>query len=203
MNRRRIPFLPLLAALAILVAGGAVFLWQQRSAMPPGPLVGADVGGPFSLVDGDGNRITDAAFAGKYRMMYFGYTFCPDVCPVDAQNMALGLKAFEKADPARAARVAPIFVTVDPARDTPDIVRQFAAAFHPRMVGLTGTQAEIDAVKKTFRVFAAKRPGNDPENYLMDHSAMVYLFGPEGEPISFVAQPTPQTVTAELEKYVK
>jgi protein SCO1/2 len=203
MNRRRIPFLPLLIVLLLAVAGVGGFFWQQRNAVPPGPLAGADVGGAFSLVNGDGQRVTDAAFAGKYRLMYFGYTFCPDVCPVDAQNMALGLKAFEQANPTRGVEVVPIFVTVDPARDTPAVVKQFAAAFHPRMVGLTGSQAEIDAVKKTFRVYSAKRAGSDPANYLVDHSAMVYLFGPAGEPISFVAQPTPETVTAELEKYVR
>jgi protein SCO1/2 len=203
-TQRRISFPFLLGGLLLLVALGAIALLLARGPLgappPEGNLVGADVGGAFALVDGDGKTVTDKDFSGRYRLMYFGYSFCPDVCPTDVQRMMQGFAAFEKADPARAAKVAPIFVSVDPERDTPAVVKQFAAAFHPRLVGLTGSRAQIDAAKKTFRVYAAKR--GEGENYLMDHSAMVYLFGPDGAPIAFVAQPTPQEVAAELDRFV-
>ena len=96
------------------------------------PLAGAKIGGPFALIDENGRPVTDRSFAGKYRVMYFGYTYCPDVCPVDVQTIAQGLAELEKRDPALAARVVPIFVTVDPARDTPAVLKQFTAAFSPR-----------------------------------------------------------------------
>ena len=176
-------------------------IWSGPSAVPAGNLSGADVGGPFKLVDGNGTTVTEARFAGQYRLMYFGYTFCPDVCPTDVQKLALGLKAFEKSEPALAAKVTPIFVSIDPERDTPEAVRQFAAAFHPRLVGLTGSRAQIDAAIKTFRVYATKRGSG--ENYLMDHSAMIYLFDPAGSPISFLQQPSPNEVEADLKRFVR
>ena len=203
-TQRRIRFPVVLGALVLLCAVGAIALMVVRGPLgaPPaeGNLVGADVGGPFTLVDGDGKTVTDKDFAGRYRLVYFGYTFCPDVCPTDVQRMMQGFAAFEAKDPERAAKVAPIFVSVDPERDTPSVVKQFAAAFHPRLVGLTGSRAQVDAAKKTFRVYAAKR--GEGKDYLMDHSAMVYLFGPDGKPIAFVAQPTPQEVAADLDRYV-
>lgn len=196
--------LPLLL-IALAVVAAAALVWTAAGRRTPaaseGPLVGASIGGSFALVNGDGAAVGDGAFAGKYRLMYFGYSFCPDVCPTDLQKLATGFRAFEKAEPELAAKVQPIFVTIDPARDTPSVVKGYVAAFHPRLVGLTGSQAQIDATLQRFRVYAAKR--GEGENYLMDHSAMIYLFGPDGKPISFVAgDGSAADVTAELQKYV-
>jgi protein SCO1 len=210
MNRpatsRRLPFTIVLGVLIAAVAATAALLWVARGEAGTDerpPLEGADIGGPFALVDGDGRAVTERDFAGRYRLMYFGYTFCPDICPTDMQRLAQGFRAFEASDPARAAKVQPVFVSVDPARDTPAVVKQFTAAFHPRFVGLTGSQAQVDAALKAFRVYANKADG-DAENYLMDHSAIAYLMGPNGEPVSFLNQgATPQEVTAELEKWVR
>ena len=185
--------LPLLIALALAACG--------KPAAPEGPLAGSNVGGPFTLTAGDGRTVTDKDFAGKWRLIYFGYTFCPDVCPTDMQHIAQGLKLFEKEQPELGAKVAPIFITIDPARDTPDAVKKFAAAFHPRLIGLTGTPAQIATVVKEYRVYATKQ-GDGPD-YLMNHSAMAYLMDPDGKPVSFVAQPTAADVAAELLKYVR
>ena len=167
------------------------------------PLEGARIGGAFALTDQNGAARTDRDFAGKWRIMYFGYTFCPDVCPVDVQNIAAGLKLFEKADAARAAKVVPIFVTVDPARDTPPVLRQFVAAFHPRLVGLTGSDAAIDAVAKEYGVYhaiGAKSEGG----YMVDHSRQAYLMDPAGKPIALVpAEGSPQGVADTLATWVK
>lgn len=203
---RRLPFLVIAGLLLLLIAAAGAMLWQARggSGAERPPLEGSGIGGPFTLVDGNGRPVTDQSFAGKYRLMYFGYTFCPDVCPTDMQRLAQGFQAFETSDPTRAAKVQPIFVTIDPARDTPATVKQFTAAFHPRFVGLTGTQQQVDAALKAYRVYANRAPGGDAQNYLMDHSAIAYLIGPEGDAISFLSQgATPQEVTAELEKWVR
>ncbi|MEI6484686.1 MAG: SCO family protein [Sphingomonadales bacterium] len=176
----------LVLGLAVLFA--AVLGWMRFAApaVPQGNLVGASIGGSFALTSQDGRMVRDSDFAGRYRLLYFGYSFCPDVCPTDLALMGRGLAAFETADPARAARVAPIFITIDPQRDTPAALKPFVAAFHPRLVGLTGTPDQIAAVTKAYGVYAKRMDTSDPENYLMDHSAMIYLFGPDGKPIAFL-----------------
>src|SRR3546814_1174164 len=121
-----------------LVAGAvlvALPIFKQATAAPP--LAGATIGGPFSLVDQDGRPVTQDALKGRYALVYFGYTYCPDVCPVDLARLMQGLRAFEAKDAARAARVQPVFITIDPARDTVPVVKQFVNAFHPRLMGLT------------------------------------------------------------------
>ena len=112
-----------------------------NSSQPPAkpPLEGARIGGAFTLTDQNGKTVTERAFAGKYRIMYFGYTFCPDVCPTDVQAIGAAVKKLETSDPVLAAKIVPVFVTVDPARDTPAVLKQFVGNFHPRMIGLTGS----------------------------------------------------------------
>jgi protein SCO1/2 len=135
------------------------------------------IGGPFTLVDGDGRTVTEATFKGRFMLIYFGYTYCPDVCPTSLAQM---VAALDKLPPATQDKVVPIFITVDPARDTPQVVKGYAAAFHPRMVGLTGSEEQVAAVEKAFKVYAAKVKGDDPQSYTMDHSSITYLMGPDG-----------------------
>lgn len=161
-----------------------------------GALVGARIGGAFTLTDQNGKRVSYADFDGKYRMVYFGYTYCPDVCPVDLQKLMAGLALFEKQDPARAAKVQPIFISVDPARDTPAVLKNFVSAFGPRLIGLTGTQAEIDSAAKSFAVIHGKAQGStggSTDSYLVDHSRTPFLMGPDGKPIDLL--PTDQAGT--------
>jgi protein SCO1/2 len=160
----------LLLAVLLLAAGGYLFL----SGSPPAALM---VGGPFSLIDGDGKPVTDQTWRGKYMLVYFGYTYCPDVCPTTLTNVAAALDKLG----AKAERIQPLFITVDPKRDTPAVVRQYAAAFGPRVVGLTGTAEQIAAVAKAYRVYYAEhRTGPGPDDYSMDHSSVLYLMGPDG-----------------------
>jgi protein SCO1 len=173
-------------ALAALILVAGALAWMRLSAPPAGNLAGSSLGGPLALVDQDGRRLDPVQLRGKYRLIYFGYTFCPDVCPTDVAVIARGLKAFEATDAARAARVQPIFITVDPERDRPAALKAFVAAFHPRLIGLTGTPAEIETVKKAYGIYARKVATSDPANYLVDHFAVVYLFGPDGAPIAFL-----------------
>jgi protein SCO1/2 len=167
------------------------------------PLDGARIGGPFALVDGQGRPTTERRFAGRWRIMYFGYTFCPDVCPTDVQAIGAGLKLVEQEKPAMGARVVPVFVTVDPARDTPAVVRQFTAAFHPRMVGLTGSPSAIAAAEKAYAVYAKKGQASPGGGYMMDHSRQAYLMDPAGKPVALIpADQGPRAVADAIERWV-
>ncbi len=168
------------------------------------PLAGAKMGGAFTLTDQNGKSVSDSQFKGKYRMIYFGYSFCPDVCPVDVQVLSQGLAEFEKMDPVRGAKVQPIFVTIDPVRDTLAVLKSFVANFHPRLVGLTGTQAQIDAVAKSYAVIFEYQNPNATGAYLVDHSRTAVLYGPEGQPLSLLPQDQDaKAVAGELARWVR
>lgn len=168
------------------------------------PLAGAKIGGPFQLTDAKGRTVTDRDFAGRYRVVYFGYTFCPDVCPTDMQAIAAGLKLLDKTAPAKAAKIVPLFITVDPERDTAEVVGRFAAAFDPRVVGLTGTPAQIDAVKKAYAIWSAKGEPSPGGGYLVNHSRQVYLMDPQGKPLALVpADEGPEAVAKTLDQWVR
>jgi protein SCO1/2 len=184
----------LAAAIALSLAGCS----SEPAAAPP--LAGARIGGPFALIDQDGRPFTDRDLAGRYRIVYFGYTFCPDVCPVDVQNLSAGLKLVEAKDPALGRRIVPVFVTVDPARDTPAVLKQFVSAFHPRLVGLTGTPAAIAAAEKAYGIYAARGKGT-ADGYLMDHSRQIYLFDPAGKPLALLPEGPPRAIADEVMKW--
>lgn len=176
------------------------------------PLEGARIGGAFTLVDQNGRTVRDTDFAGKYRLVYFGYSFCPDICPVDLQKLMRGLARFEKADPARGARVQPLFISIDPARDTPKALKPFVARYHPRLLGLTGTADQVAAAAKAYVITYNKVEGSAPDRYLMAHTQLAFLMDPDGKPLSLVPldDPTtdtdegaPEKVAADLAKWVK
>jgi protein SCO1 len=194
----------MLGVAALLALGVGWLRFSAPPANPEGNLAGSSLGGAFALTNQDGKAITDKDFAGQYRLMYFGYTFCPDVCPNDVGYISRGLADYEKARPDRGARVTPIFITVDPERDDVASIKAFTAAFHPRLVGLTGAPAAIAAVQKAYGIYSKKVATSDPANYLVDHYAVIYLFGPDGTPIAFLPHgSTAADVTAMLEAYVR
>ena len=174
------------------------------SADAEAPLAGARIGGSFTLTNQDGGRTSDDQFKGQYRIMYFGYTYCPDVCPIDLANIMLGLKQAEKENPELASKVQPIFISVDPERDTPAVLKQYVAAFHPRLIGLTGTPEEIAEVAKKYLIVYNIRKDEGASEYLVDHSRQAYLFGPEGEPVALLPfDGTPQQVADEINRWVR
>jgi protein SCO1/2 len=156
---------------ALLLLGTGAFLWLSGEAGGP------TVGGPFTLVDGDGRVVTDRDFRGKYLLVYFGYTYCPDVCPTTMNAVADALDRLGK----QADRLQPVFITIDPRRDTASVIKQYTGAFTPRLLGLTGSAAQIAAVAKAYHVYYAEhRTGPGPGDYSMDHSSILYLMGPDG-----------------------
>ena len=170
----------------------AVFLVLRPSGAPTG--VGA-IGGPFSLVSEDGREVTERDFVGGPLLVFFGYTHCPDVCPTTLFDLSEVLKAVG-AD----KKVGGLFVTVDPARDTPAVLKEYLAAFDPRIRGLSGDEARIAAVEKAFRVYAKKVP-QENGGYTMDHTALVYLMDKQGRFVSsFNLDRPPAEAVKELER---
>jgi protein SCO1 len=170
----------------------------------PPPLSGAKIGAPFALTDQDGRAVTDRSYAGQYRVMYFGYTFCPDICPTDMANLARGLKAFGKADAAEAKRVTLIMISVDPARDTPAVLKSFTSAFGTGIVSLTGSAKAIEDTAKAYGIAFSIPPGQASDAYLVDHSRVAYLMDPDNKPVALVPQDgAPREIAAEIGKWVK
>ncbi|SNS84481.1 SCO family protein [Sphingopyxis indica] len=199
--------LVLMLAAALAACNGAA---PAGDAQPP--LAGARIGGPFTLTDQNGRTVSDTDFAGQYRIVYFGYSFCPDICPVDLQKLMRGLAAFEKASPKLGAKVQPLFITVDPARDTPEALKPFVSRYHPRLLGLTGTPEQIAKVAKGYAVVYNKVEGSAPDRYLMAHTQIAFLMDPDGKPMAMLPLDDPSTdidegapdkVAAELAKWVK
>ena len=155
------------------------------------------VGGPFTLTDHTGRKVTEKDFLGKYMLVFFGYTYCPDICPTELQVMSAAIDSLgTKAD-----TIQPIFISVDPGRDTPDILKQYVANFHPRLVGLTGSPDEIASVTKAYRVYFSKVENKStPDAYLMDHSTIIYLMDPQGK---FLKHFTYSTDAAALAKAIE
>lgn len=154
------------------------------------------VGGPFTLTDQTGKRVTDQDFRGQFLLLFFGYTNCPDVCPTALQIMAAALDKLG----ANARRITPVLISVDPDHDTPALLASYVASFHPRLIGLTGSPAEIDAVTRAYRVYVKKV--SDPKSttgYSIDHSSIIYVMGPDGKYLAhFTHATTPEAMADRL-----
>jgi cytochrome oxidase Cu insertion factor (SCO1/SenC/PrrC family) len=191
-------------AILLLVALGGVWAWAWISRAPGeglaeafagrlGRLLGADtpipsaggvqmpqgltLGGAFTLLDEAGRAVTERDFAGRWMLLYFGFTYCPDVCPTELGTMAAAIDALPAA---LADRITPVLITIDPERDTPAQLAEYVARFHPRLRGLTGTPEQIAEVARRYRVYYAKARRAEAGDYLMDHSSFIYLVGPDG-----------------------
>lgn len=173
-NATRNGLIAFLVAL-VFIAGGLIY--RQLTPNDDAAQAPLPIGGPFTLTDTSGVARRDTDFRGKFMLIYFGYTYCPDVCPTTLTNVAAAL---DKLGP-KADGIQPLFITVDPHRDTPAVVKQYAAAFSPRLVGLTGSPQQIEAAAKEYRVYYAKhQTGPGPDDYSMDHSSVLYFMAPDG-----------------------
>ena len=168
----------LATVLAVAAAGGVIWYLER----PDGAQAGSGtalVGGPFTLTDQQGQRVTEQDFAGRFMVVYFGYTYCPDICPLGLLHIS---EALERLPAAQAEQVAPVFITLDPERDTVEQMAAYAAAFHPRLAALTGSPEEIKQVARAYRVYFAKaKDAGAGDDYLVDHSTFIYLMGPDGQ----------------------
>lgn len=185
-----------IALAAFTAAVGAVAFWPkpERASQGTGEAL---IGGPFALTDAEGRRRTDAEFRGRHMLVFFGFTNCPDFCPTALHTIS---QAMEKLGPA-ADKVVPIMITVDPERDTPAQLKNYAQNFDRRVVMLTGADAEIAAAARAYRVYYQKRPLEKAGEYTMDHSAFIYLMGPDGRFIThFRHAVPPDDLAAALKK---
>ncbi|MDR3500784.1 MAG: SCO family protein [Parvibaculum sp.] len=199
----------LVAAFALAIVA-AVWLWRSGDGLAvnkgasgeAGQAQGTGkplVGGPFAMTDQNGKPVTDQTFRGRYMLIYFGFTFCPDVCPTELQVMAGAMQKLG----AKAEKVQPIFVTIDPDRDTPAVLAQYVKQFDPRLIGLTGTAAQTAAIAKAYRVFYEKvKDEQNAADYSMDHSSIVYLMGPDGGFLAFFPPATgPDEMAAKIASF--
>ena len=159
---------------AIVAVVGLVWHWDGRQVQTSAGE--ALIGGPFTLIDQHGARVTEQDFAGRFMLVYFGYTFCPDICPMSLTVMAAALDQLPEA---QAEQVVPILITVDPARDTVEQLADYAPLFHPRLVALTGSAEQVREAARAYRVYYHV-PEEEGDAYLVDHSTFVYLMGPDG-----------------------
>ena len=156
------------------------------------------IGGAFTLVRQDGQTVTDAAFKGEPLLVFFGYTHCPDVCPTSLYEISEVFKAMGSDK-----KVQALFITIDPERDTPAVMKDYLSSFDPRIVGLSGDPAQTQAVEKAFKVYAKKVPGAHGDDYTMDHTAIIYLLDKQGRFVNaFNLERTPQEAAKDLERYL-
>jgi cytochrome oxidase Cu insertion factor (SCO1/SenC/PrrC family) len=183
---------------ALMLSGIAPLGAQTQSARSAAELMDAvmwnrePIGGPFALIDHNGKPRTDADFRGKLLLVYFGFTYCPDVCPTDLQNIGLALDQLGSAG----EKIQPLFITLDPERDTAEHLKDYVPMFHPRLIGLTGDAAAIHAAAAAYRAYYAKVPlkGDD---YTVDHSSFIYVVGADGQYLGFFPPGTPPERIAE------
>lgn len=193
---------PLLALAVVILVGGGFLAARTLWGVPPGPAAASgarqgdeSIGGPFTLVDQNGRTVTDADFRGRWLLVYFGFTYCPDICPTSLNRNGDALDLLGK----KGEKVTPMLISIDPERDTPEKMKEYVRFFHPRMVGLTGTPEQIAAVARTYRVFYMKAPGDQPDTYVVDHSSLTYLVDPDGKFVQFFrGEATPQEVADKL-----
>ena len=164
------------------------------AADPTKPAVaGAALGGPFSLTDHNGVAVTHESWPDKYKLVFFGFTHCPDICPAALDKITTALKM----PGVPADRIQPLFITIDPSRDKPEVMKEYLAAYHPSILGLTGTDDQLKQAEGSYKVYAAKVDGADAENYTMAHSSYVFLMSPTDELLDIFKDEDPASLMAE------
>jgi protein SCO1 len=195
-NRFKRTFFMCSVGLVIGVVLGWIQIQSEKSSdrLSLQPVAGIQIDGAFSMIDHHGVVVTERDFKG-YKLIYFGFVSCPAVCPTELQKIAAVLKELGK----RGEQIQPLFITIDPERDTAPVLKEYVGLFHPRLVGLTGTRAQIDSVLKNYRIFARKVQDSGLGDYTMDHSSFVYLMSPEDRLIAlYRTQDTAHTIARDV-----
>ena len=205
------PFVRVIAivALSLSLAAG-IFLWWQTQKQGPGTTAKVSssgtalIGGPFQLTDQNGDARSEGDLLGSYSLIYFGYTYCPDICPATLSLMTQAIDRLEESSKEKADRIRPVFFTVDPERDTVDSLREYAAHFHPRLMALTGSVDKVREAAKVYRIFYKKVDDDGSSEYLMDHTSLIYLMAPDGAYLTHFPHVSDAAAIAEkLSEYVK
>lgn len=214
MSTLRRSLLVAVAVATVIAAAVAAWTLTPGSDREQSASGSAAIGGPFELVNTAGDTVTPEDFDGRYRLIYFGYTYCPDVCPSSLMDMSRALDRLAETAPAKAERIVPIFITIDPERDTVEVMRDYVENFHPRMVGLTGSEQQVKAAADTYRVYYEKvspeqyydseaAAGRSDADYLMAHSSYIFLMGPDGEYVTnFKFEESPADIAEGLAEQV-
>ncbi len=182
----------LMASLAVLALAAATLgaaRWLTPAPEQAQAPAEVQIGGPFTLVDQNGRAVTDEEFRGRLMLVYFGYTYCPDVCPLGLTAIATAMDELPAED---RDQVVPVFITVDPGRDTPSVMKDYVGQFSPQLVGLTGSQEQIDAAVRAYRVYASRSSADTGDgDYLVDHSTFTYLMDRDGRYLAHFGHATP------------
>lgn len=184
---KRLKRTAIFCVIAVFIGAGIGWVQVQSTDMPKSDpssqkIAGASaIGGPFTLINQDGKTVTEKDFEGQYKLIYFGFTYCPAICPTELQKIAQLMDAL----PAEiVAKIQPMLISIDPERDTPAVLKDYVSLFHPSIIGLTGSQEQIDTATKNYKIFAKKVQDEDMSDYTMDHSTFTYLMSPDNELIS-------------------
>jgi len=197
-----------------LVIGGGVAWWQistqsarvissssRETSEKPTQIAGLNIGGAFTLTDHHGQKVTEQSYPEQYKLIYFGFTYCPAICPTELQKMRQAIKGLPDE---MAAKIQPLFITTDPERDTVEVMKDYVSLFDPRLVGLTGTVPQVDHIKKAYRIFAVKVQDESMDEYTMDHSSFTYLMAPDGALVSmYRVKDTADYMARDIEKHIK
>ena len=178
--QKRLARIFIISLIGLLIAAYAA--WVTGS-IPDKPdykpsVAGVKIGGPFELVDHNGKAVTDKDYAGKYKLIFFGFTYCPAICPAELQKITSVMNAL---DENTAKAIQPLFITIDPERDTPEVMKDYVSLFSDKIIGLTGSRPQIDKVINDYKIYAQKVEDPDYNDYMMDHSANIYLMSPDNE----------------------
>jgi protein SCO1/2 len=191
-----------LSVLALLILGASLLLMRLSPSDNASRAEAIQIGGPFTLTNHRGEPVTEETFAGRYMLIYFGYSFCPDICPTSLQTMAA---AYDLLSAEEQAEVAPIYITIDPERDTVEAMADYVPLFHDDMIGLTGSVEQIDAAAGAYRVYHRKNVSEEgSDEYFVDHSSYYYLMGPDGRYVThFGHEETEEEMAAGLREAIE
>lgn len=208
--KKQIKRLIVLCCLALIVGAGIGWLEYsaankpaavvQKGSSTVSPVAGVKIGGAYELVDHTGEVRTDADFADSYKLLYFGFTYCPAICPTELAKISAVMKQLP---PEQAARVQPLFITVDPARDTVEVMADYISLFDDRLIGLTGSQDQVDVAKKAYRVFSREVQDESMTDYTVDHSSYIYFMSPDDQLLGmYRIKDTPAYMLEDMSKFL-
>ncbi len=202
MDTKHEPDLKILAIIAALILVLAIaFVYTQQNYQSNKKNLSFTIAGKFNLTDHNGTEKTHTDFGDKYKLIYFGFTYCPAICPTELAKMTAAL---ERLTPEKSAQIQPLFITIDPERDTPEALKSYVSLFHPNLIGLTGTVDQINTVKKTYRIYAKKVQDETLNDYTMDHSSYIYFMTPKDELISiYRTMDTANTILNDINKQLE